>query len=151
MLRNLFRWGAWGASSGLSDEVLKKLSEASVAEARSKEARLRAFYRDPYGDGSERWWLPEFNLDYLRTFKIEGQKRKNPVVENILHEFDPLLWMRGLFKAGILPPKITFQVVKEAHQELPLAMQPIFRLFNAITIHDLDEDFAEVNLMGYIA
>ena len=151
----------YGAASAPLDYT--KLSRSSILKAWNEERQLRNFYKDPYGDGSERWFLPEFALDCLRLFKPETgknvpkewSKRKDGITENILHELDPLLMMKGLFQAGYLPPKVTrqIQIADGRRSGVDEAMQSIELLFAEETIHDLDEDFphaSKESILNYL-
>ena len=73
------------------EQLYSMLSEASIEEAKFTEEQLLNFYRDPKGDGSERWWLAEFTLDYLRFFKPEGSKRKTSPLKPFFTNLGPLL------------------------------------------------------------
>ena len=130
------------------DKSKEELSDESIEEARDKIDRLQTFYQDPYEDGSERWFMAEFALDYLMQFKVEGSKRKDGITEDILHEINQLLLQRSLIKASIanpdlevIPRRITTQIVDGNEFELPYEMQSAERLFVATTLHDVDEDF----------
>lgn len=138
----------------------KKFSKNSILKAWEEERQLRAFYKDPYGDGSERWFLPEFALDCLRLFKPETgkyvpkdrSKRKDGITENILHEIDPLLMMKGLFQAGYLPAKVTrqIQIANGKRSGVDEAMQSIELLFAEETLHDIDEDFPDASIQSIL-
>lgn len=114
---------------------------ASLLESQEKFERAQSFFCNPYDNRSERWYLAEYCLDYLRRFKTEGHKRKNGITESILHELDPVLFCRGLFKGGVLPGQVTYQIVNGRRFEIEPAFQSIEMLFCAILIHDLEEDF----------
>lgn len=153
MIAKLFERKARSQHPRLSKAEMEALSQASIQEARGKEVRLREFYKDPFGDGSERWWLAEIYLDYARLFKaetapgrdIKATKRKDKVTENILHELNPLLLFKGNLRAGILPRRVTYEIVNDQRRQIPETLQSVEALFRAETIHDLDEDFAGVS------
>ncbi len=126
-------------------DTIRLLSQASLEEAQSKEERLRAFYQDPYEDGSERWFMPEFAFDFMREYKPPGKKRKDNLTEDALHEINPCLNMKGYFKGNILPPAVTYQIVGGQRFDLPREQQHIQLIFALEKIHDLDEDFPEVS------
>lgn len=123
-----------------------KLARQSRAEARAKEKRLRKFFTDPYDDGSERWYLADKLLDYLRAYKKEGSKRKNRFQENILHEFNIALFFKAMLQSDLLPRKVTYQKDRGGNiEQIPQALQSIELLFCTALFHDLDEDFADAS------
>lgn len=143
-----FRLSATGEPS---EEQMRALSQASKLQAKKTEAELREFYKNPFGNHTARFWLAEFSLDYLRHFKPEGSKRKDRPTESILHELNPARFVKALFLSGKLPAAITYKMEDDnatgeknsVRIELPKSLQSIERLFCAIHIHDLDEDFRD--------
>ncbi len=115
------------------------LSRASIIETRSKEARLRAFYLKQ--EREQGWVFPNKTLDYLRLYQKEGSKRKDGYTEDCLHQIEPCLWLANMYEAGILPERVTYQVLNDECIDMPPHMQSIEHLFNTIHFHDVDEDF----------
>lgn len=124
-----------------------ELANDSLAEANDKISRLKEFYEDPYEDGSERWWLAEFALDYLMQYKTEDHKRKDGFTADIIHELNQLILQKSLIDASnytpnnIIPRRVTYEIVDGKKQKIPEAQQSAERLFTATTVHDVDEDF----------
>ncbi len=127
----------------------KLLDNSSRLEAEDKIARLKKFYKDPYEDGSERWYRAEFALDYLCKHKEEGSKRKDGYTEDILHEIDLLLLQKGLFEAGKLPRKVTYAVIDGQRVNIPKEAQSIEHLFCTTATHDIDEDDPDASIDEY--
>ncbi len=114
-------------------------SMRSEQEAEEKEARLRTFY-------AKKEWIPApLSLDYLRLFKPVGQKRKDGITADILHEFDPLVVLKGHLEGGILPKKVTYYLENGRKIAIPPAFQSIEHAFTAVAIHDTDEDNPEAS------
>ncbi len=149
LLKAKFKQAALTPSTKEGRAVIKKISKASVQEAIAAEKELREFYKDPLGDGSTCWYLADQRLSYLKKFKKRGDKRKDTYTEDTLHELRALLIAKDLFKLGILPKEVKFQHVYDPEKQtivlkkLPKELQSIERLFCAIPLHDLDEDYAE--------
>lgn len=120
---------------------LEKLSEISLYEARHKEKIIRDFFKDPHGDGSERWWMAEFALDYLKLFKPEGKTRKDKHTQNILHELNPALAMMDYVRADILPKRVTYQMIDGKRVDIPKEYQSIENIFIEDWLHDTKEDY----------
>lgn len=130
----------------------RQVCAQSLLESRAEKEKLRAFFRDPFGDGSgDRFWNAEFTLDYLEIFKPEGKKRKDSPIENILHELKPARMMMDFCQAKVLPPEVTYEIVDGKRYELPGDQHSIERLFCAIHVHDLDEDYTEVSEEAFLA
>ncbi len=117
-----------------------KIAESSVIAAQQKEKRLLSFYEDPYGNGTEQWYLAPILWKYEREFKFEGKKRKDKATEDIIHELDPSLFAATLFRCGFLPPAVTYQRYRKKKFPIPLEQQSIENLFCTFPIHDRDED-----------
>lgn len=122
---------------------LHALSKHSIVEARNKEERLQDFYADPYKDGTEQWYLALKTYEYLRAYKKELQKRKNKFQEGILHEQNICFLFKALFYTGVLPRRVTYEIVDGEKKDIPEHLQPIENLFCVIHFHDIDEDFAD--------
>ena len=125
-----------------------KLRKESAREANLAESELRAFYR------KSKFLLAEFTLDYLQQFKPLGQRRKDKVTESILHELRPAQLIKALVESKKLPRSVTYRLEHRPPNPqslkipLPKELQSIERLFCAIHVHDLDEDFADASLEG---
>lgn len=127
------------------------VAQASVEEARRKINSLKQFYKDPFDDGSERWWLAEFCLDYLQQFKYEGTKRKDGITEDVLHEINQLFLHKSFIHAPknpyyeirVLPREVTFEMVNGKRKAIPAEARSIELLFCGAAIHDIDEDFPD--------
>ena len=122
--------------------TLEELREISQKEARYNEEKLRTFFKDPYNDGSERWWLAEFALDYLREFKPDGGKpRKDKHTENIMHELTPALALMDFLQNKTLPRRVTYQVISGQKIALPEPEHSIENIFIINLLHDTKEDY----------
>jgi hypothetical protein len=124
------------ASSSLRKE---DLSEASIIEVREKEARLRRFYAEQ--EIRRAWVFPNHTLNYLRKYQFEGSKRKDLYTEDCLHQIEPALWLANLYQAGVLPERVTYQIIGGDRYEIDPSMQSIEHLFDSVHFHDVDEDF----------
>lgn len=137
----------------LSRAAVSRIRQDSRQQARNDEAELRAFYKDPFGDGSERWHLAEFALDYLKKFKKPHKRRLDQKTTDISHELDSLMGAMAMLKAGALngglPRSVTIKYEDGSSEALPLSQQSIEHLFCIIAIHDLDEDFAGASVEGF--
>ena len=121
-------------------EIFEKLCVDSLVESQEKQAKLRAFYKDPFHNGSKRFYLAEYCLDYLGQFKKTGDKRKDKYTENILHEVRASVHAKHLLDMGLLPKTVTYQMVDGAEIPLKPEEQSIELLFVNLPLHDLKED-----------
>lgn len=134
-----------------------EMENDSVAEAHDKISRLKSFYKDPYEDGSERWWMAEFALDYLMQYKTDGDKRKDGYTADIIHELNQLILQKSLVEASnhtddiVIPKRITHEIIDGEKRSIPKAKQSAERLFVATTIHDVDEDFYDSSVEEFHA
>jgi len=136
-------------ATGIDYQKLVQLATASVYEARDKEQRLRTFYQDQ--EVTKDWIVPTPSLDYLRQFKPEGKTRKNGVKQSILHELDAALWAARLYQAGLIPEKITYEVIDGQRHDIPEEHQSTQYIQSTTTTHDTFEEFAGAARAGLIA
>lgn len=121
-------------------EEIEEIAARSLSESLEKEARLLRFYEQPFGANAGPWHLPKIHWQYLREFKPVGKKRKDNATEDIIHELNPALEMAAYFKAGFLPPEVTYEKTGGIKRDLPPEQHSIAHLFSAIAFHDRDED-----------
>ena len=115
--------------TGIPLETLLRLTAESIFEIRDKETRVRDFYEHRFKQNPENWFLMRPAHNYWAQFNTEDIKRKNKVQASGLHEIDPILWCIRLIQAGILPQKITYQVINGKRHNIPPEQQSIQHLF----------------------
>lgn len=128
------------------DAAIAKAAEESKEEAAEKLQRLKDFY------AQKGWVLAPLALDYLGQFKPVGKKRKDGITEDILHELDPLVMLKGHLEGGLLPKHdvVTFYLENGQKILIPPAFQSIEHVFIAVAIHDTDEDYPEASADHFI-
>ncbi len=127
--------------TGIPIQRLMDWSIDSVHELRDKEQRVKNFYEHRLRKDPDNWFLLPPAHDYWSQFKTEDKKRKNKVQTSGLHEIDPVLWCIRLIQAGILPDKVTYEIVDGQRRDIPPEQQSIQHLLATLFTHDAHEDF----------